>query len=636
MASWPRITIPTRIFVAFATVLVAFGLVAALSVLQHARTARTLRLLHEGYLPLALAVGEAKSTHALMATQLGTGSGSSGALPQRWLKAFQQVRPSTQRRLLFRLEKAQRLAIDHDDKAFLDALELEIEALAREYRATQAPYNGLFAAMEQGEAEAIARSLDELQKRETRIQGHYRVAVRDLQERVATTSARAAESERQATILLAVLAIIGLVAGLLAAWASHRLLRPLPELHARVQAVARGDLSARQVSHRDDELGRLVQAFEEMVASLKASAEAEGRLERMQEQIVANLRAAILVVDREWIVRTANPAATPVLGVARQDEGHSLEQTGLLERMPELRAGIDEVLSGGSRSTLRAAAIDEGRRVNVLVTPFGENEGEGSRPSALVVAEDVTEELATEARLLQTERLAAIGKMAAHVTHEVRNPLSSIGLNVEMLEDELGPEATEARQLMQAIQKEIDRLAGITEEYLRLARLPRPNLEAEDLRELLLSLAAFVEREMAAAGIRLELSIVEELPEVAMDEPQLRQALLNLLRNARESMPEGGVIRVVAEIHDEGIEVSIADEGSGIDAAERDRIFDLFFTTKSFGTGLGLPLTQQVVAAHGGTIRCETAGERGTRFVLWLPAQQAEQRADDCRRRRAG
>ena len=632
MAFRPRTTIPTRIFIAFASVLIAFGLIAAMSVLQHARTAQTLKLLQEGYLPLALSVGEAKSTHALMATQLGLGPGP-GALPQRWLKAFQQVRPSTQRRLVFRLEKAQRLAMDHDDHAFLRALEGELAALSGEYEATRQPYADLFDAIERGDPIATQKILAALQRRETQIQSHYRTAWRDLQERVAITSARAAESERQATVLLAILALIGLAVGLLAAWGSQRLLRPLPELHARVQAVSRGDLSTRLQPRRDDELGRLTQAFEEMVASLNESAEAERRLQRMQEQIVANLRAAVVVVDSEWIVRTANPAASQVLGVRREDEGKPLQSTELLERMPELRASIEEVFAGADRATLRAAPIDTVRRVHALVTPFGDAE-ERSRRSALVVAEDVTEELATEARLLQTERLAAIGRMAAHVTHEVRNPLSSIGLNVEMLEDELGSNSGEARQLMRAIQKEIDRLAGITGEYLRLARLPQPNLVADDLHELLTSLSSFVGREMEAAGIHLRLSLPPTLPEVAIDEPQLRQAFLNLLRNARESMPAGGTIDLRARLHAGGVEVVVTDEGPGIPAEERERIFDLFYTTKSWGTGLGLPLTQQIIVAHGGEIRCEAQEERGTRFVLWLPAPAKMNRAaiDDAER----
>ena len=134
--------------------------------------------------------------------------------------------------------------------------------------------------------------------------------------------------------------------------------------------------------------------------------------------------------------------------------------------MPALEAAVASVRDGAPQAVLTAVPVgEEGDDVvNALVTPFAGTNDEGAG-SVLVVAEDVTEELATKARLIHTERLAAIGRMAAHVTHEVRNPLSSIGLNVEMLEEELEGAGPETIALMRAITREIDRLTGITEEY---------------------------------------------------------------------------------------------------------------------------------------------------------------------------
>lgn len=105
-----------------------------------------------------------------------------------------------------------------------------------------------------------------------------------------------------------------------------------------------------------------------------------------------------------------------------------------------------------------------------------------------------------------------------------------------------------------------------------------------------------------------------------MDEPQLRQALLNLLRNAREAMPNGGVAKLEAMRYDDGVRIQIHDEGAGIGEEEREHVFDLFYTTKERGTGLGLPLTQQIVVAHGGEIACKPRHPQGTIFEIWLPA----------------
>ena len=223
---------------------------------------------------------------------------------------------------------------------------------------------------------------------------------------------------------------------------------------------------------------------------------------------------------------------------------------------------------------------------------------------------------------LQSERLAAVGRMAAHVTHEVRNPLSSIGLNVEMLEEELVDAGTEAKELLRAIHREIERLTAITEEYLSLARLPSPQLETEDLGEIVRATADFVRPEMQAANVRLSLELEPELPLVPVDEAQIRQVLLNLLKNAREAMPEGGSVKLQLRAADGGVLMRVVDEGSGMTAEQRARLFDPFYTTKARGTGLGLPLSQQIVVAHRGTIRCESEKGRGTVFEIWLSASR--------------
>jgi signal transduction histidine kinase len=219
-----------------------------------------------------------------------------------------------------------------------------------------------------------------------------------------------------------------------------------------------------------------------------------------------------------------------------------------------------------------------------------------------------------EQRLIRSERLAAVGKIAAQITHEVRNPLSSIGLNAEMLEEET---TGEAQKLARAIVKEVDRLTEITEEYLRFARLPRPRLEREDLGALVTSLVSFMRPELEKRGVRVEERLDPALPAVAADEHQLRQALLNLLRNAAEAMADGGTLTVAARGLPGGIvELTIADTGEGIAPADLPKIFDPFFSTKEGGTGLGLALTQQIIVEHGGRIEVESDRGRGTTFVI--------------------
>lgn len=227
----------------------------------------------------------------------------------------------------------------------------------------------------------------------------------------------------------------------------------------------------------------------------------------------------------------------------------------------------------------------------------------------------------TRERLLAAERLAAIGKMAAHVTHEVRNPLSSIALNLDLLEEELGGETDEARTLLRAIGQEVQRLSGLSDQYLSMARRAAPELQERDLAPLIQSATEFMRREVERNGIELEVNIAEGLPWVEVDEGQLRQALYNLVRNAREALAGGGHIHVRARCDEQWVLIEVQDNGPGVPEAEAERLFDPFFTTKNHGTGLGLAVTREIAAAHGGSLRYKPATGGGSCFVIALPVR---------------
>jgi len=224
--------------------------------------------------------------------------------------------------------------------------------------------------------------------------------------------------------------------------------------------------------------------------------------------------------------------------------------------------------------------------------------------------------------LLATERLATIGKMAAHVTHEIRNPLSSMALNVELLEDDLADASEESRELLRAIRREVERLTDLSGQYLSFARRGPQRLEVEDLREVVSEAAEFMRRELEQQGVSLEVHNAERPVPATVDEAQIKQALYNLMRNAREAMPSGGRVTVsVNAAAGGGSDVIVEDEGVGLDEATRARLFEPFFTTKSNGTGLGLAITRQIIEAHGGSIACEPKQPRGTRIWIHLGEQ---------------
>ena len=279
------------------------------------------------------------------------------------------------------------------------------------------------------------------------------------------------------------------------------------------------------------------------------------------------------------------------------------------------------------------------------LTEAAQRLGRGS-PESVAVPEQGGDELATLARefnamaqrlaarerelraqgeaLLRSERLAAIGRIAAQITHEIRNPLSSISLNAE----ELGERAPDARELCDAIVREVDRLTGITEEYLRFARLPKPQLQRADVNDTVRDLLDFVRPELEAGGVRVTASLSPGLPRVLADVAQLRQLLLNLLRNAREAMSSGGSLDVATRSQEGLVSLEIHDTGHGISPERMERIFDPFFTTKARGTGLGLAMAQEIAQEHGGQLLCESVVGEGTVFTLRLPAAPLLEQAE--------
>lgn len=637
-----RLSIPTRTFAGFLLVICAFGAVAVASIVQHEQTARTLGLLPEGYLPLALDVAELRANHGVFLTRMDGILEEQDTTPTlAYLRSARLLRQSLLERTLAGVARAYRMQPPENASAVLAAVRAELSTVRAVYTADDRRFDDLSRALVARDRVRAERILGDLRTRERTVERHLRRASDSMQAGIAAMSADAEREERRSVQILALLALAALLVGLLVTFYTQRTLAPLPRLQERVAAVARGDLDAGRLSPTgDDEIGRLAAEFERMVDALAArdarlheAADRLRALQRMQAQIVEGLRAAVVLVDEGGIVRSVNPSAAALFDITPADVGKALADLTLGARLPTLDGAIAEVRAGTPRAVLTATPLGamplgaaasapggEPRLLDVLVTPFGDQPPQGAERPVLVVAEDVTEDLRTKSRLIHSERLAAIGRMAAHVTHEVRNPLSSIGLNVEMLEEETSESGPEVQALLRAIHREVDCLTAVTEEYLRLARLPEPRLEHGDIGETVREVAQFVRAEMQNAGVVFVVDAPEPLPPVAVDEAQLRQALLNLLRNAREAMPStGGHVRVSVAVEGGHVVLRVADDGPGIAPEVQARIFDPFFTTKERGTGLGLPLTQQIVAAHGGRISVKGAPGQGTTFELAFP-----------------
>jgi PAS domain S-box-containing protein len=273
----------------------------------------------------------------------------------------------------------------------------------------------------------------------------------------------------------------------------------------------------------------------------------------------------------------------------------------------------------------RSILMEEGKRLDLEIYTYPIFDADGNTQQVTLYIKDVTERRELQQQLTQKDRLTIVGKMSAQVAHEIRNPLSAINLNAELLEDELNrfedEETREAWTLLRSIKQEVDILRQVTDDYLKFVRMPRSDRRVGDINELLEELLNFYAEEGHSRKVRVERVFSPDLPEVEMEDTQLRIAFQNLLRNAFDAMPEGGRLVVrTRKSHDEGVAVDIEDEGVGISAEDQSMIFTPFFTTKATGTGLGLALTQQILSEHHGTIRFSSQEKNGTTFHVELPA----------------
>jgi signal transduction histidine kinase len=235
--------------------------------------------------------------------------------------------------------------------------------------------------------------------------------------------------------------------------------------------------------------------------------------------------------------------------------------------------------------------------------------------------------------LVVAERMATVGRLSLRIAHEVRNPITAIELNAEMLEDIVRErndgerndgDMKEAAGLVSAIRDQVTTLDALTEEYLAFARFPRPHFEEESINHLVQELADFVRPVATRQGLTLRVEVDPSVPLMEIDRGLLRQAVLNLVKNGLETLSSGGELTIGSRFDGAAVEISVSDTGGGIPDDVGPRLFEQFFTTKPQGTGLGLSITRQIAEEHGGEIHWTNRAPLGATFTIRLPLKRVK------------
>ena len=521
-----------------------------------------------------------------------------------------------------------------DDQRFFEALKEQIDQVQSRHQVYDEVSTTILEQLEEGSIGTEAPLFQTYQQRSDELSTEIKSIGFSIENRIATAVSKTAANNRNATQIILWIALFTTLIGFITIMTVVRGFLPLGHLLESVRRIGRGSMDVMVEIDGPDEVGELAREFNTMAKALRerertlaAQNEDLVRLKGFSDDVIRSVRIGIVVLNAEGLIRAANPAARSVFQMPLVEvEGRSLKE--LLPgqgHLQKLLAQLPTVVESGKEENF--PLVEAGNRVlDIALVPIRDRAGSSS-DDVLLLGEDVTSREQTRERLVESERLAAIGRLAAQITHEIRNPLSSVGLNIELLEDDIPflPEARqeEASAIVAAVGKEVERLSHITEGYLRYARLPASQQIPGDVGDVVADLCAFYQSEAHQAGVMLEMQIEDQIPAVPHDAARLRQALLNLVRNASEAAGKGGTIRLVAketqgDQGSKGVRLSVEDSGPGIPAEIKEHLFQPFFTTKKSGTGLGLTLTQEIVREHGASLSVHDSSLGGALFHIDL------------------
>ncbi len=434
-------------------------------------------------------------------------------------------------------------------------------------------------------------------------------------------------------LYLTQIALVFVVTVFIATWigfyTSRRITEPIQEVADAAREISAGNLQIRVTSVVGDEVGMLVDAFNEMAGELEESREVITRStadlrrsnrelderRRYIETLLENLSTGVVSLDVRGRVTTANAAFRSILGIG-VEIGDDLLRRLREQSLEPLADLLDLALAEGNATSNRDLTLQLATgtvHLAAQATPL--ESAMGPRAGTLVMVEDLTD-------LMRAQRASAWREVARRIAHEIKNPLTPIQLSAQRLRKKFAEGAADFDQVLPeataSIEREVAALKQLVDEFSRFARMPEVSPRAVPFREIVDSVFALYE---GLPEIVWRIEVDPEIGEVVIDPQQFRRVLINLVDNAVAALGGEGEISIRATPGGEDqLRIEVADTGPGIPNADKDKMFVPYFSTKKRGTGLGLAIVHKVVTDHGGTIAVEDNVPRGARFVIEIPA----------------
>jgi PAS domain S-box-containing protein len=432
------------------------------------------------------------------------------------------------------------------------------------------------------------------------------------------------------SLALSLVLMLSLLAAIWVAFISIRnIIAPVKELVKGTRAVAAGDYKQQLPVMTQDDLGFLVQSFNDMTTRISlardreriASLEIESQRAYL-ETILTNLTSGVISFDASFKIRTANQATNRILHVqGARFAGRTLAD--LTSRRPELseivRSIQNSLENADDEWQQRIAFLGANGRQELLCRGTPLFSSEGMRIGAVIVIDDLTD-------LIQAQKNAAWGEVARRLAHEIKNPLTPIQLSAERLQHKLAKElepksADILERLTRTIVQQVEAMKKMVDdfsEYARPSKKLTKNINMAELVREVLSLYTL------QSSVLFETSFAGNLPEVNVNPVSIRQVLHNVIKNALEAAGPSGKVTIklgcVQKNNARFVEIAIYDNGPGIEAEQIEKVFEPYVTTKTKGTGLGLAIVKKIIEEHGGVIWVDTGYHEGAGFIIRLPA----------------